>query len=354
MDVIGRNIKIDIFGESHSDMIGCELTGVKKGLPFDKSVIDRYLYLRRPEGDLSTSRREPDELRVESGVENGETNGKAIRLVIPNVDKRPGDYSAIRTVARPSHADYTGFVKYGAASSGGGRFSGRMTAVFVAAGALFIPALESRGIKIGTHIKNIAGVSDRDFIDLKKDIESLSGKKFAVLDESAAERMQQEIIKAKADGDSVGGITETAAVGLPAGLGEPIFDNLESLISHAMFAIPGMKGIEFGAGFRFANMRGSTANDPFRIKDGIVYTESNNSGGISGGITNGMPLVFRCAFRPTPTIAKEQRTVDFVKGENVVLAAAGRHDPCIVHRARAAVDCMTAFVLADLTFGGEK
>lgn len=348
----GNNIILTVFGASHGECVGCTLRGLPKGLPVDESVINHYLALRRPEGDISTSRREPDAFVIESGVNGGFTDGGEIRITIPNIDARPTDYAKTKGLARPSHADYTRFVKYGGLSSGGGLFSGRSTAALCAAGALLTPYLNSKGVFIGTHIKNIAGVCDRDFGDHKKDINALYRKKFAVLDKAAGQEMKNRILAAKAEGDSVGGILETAVIGLTPGLGEPYFDSLESLLSHALFSIPGVKGVEFGAGFRFAGMRGGEANDPFACENGRVITLTNNSGGINGGISNGMPVVFRCALRPTPTIAKPQKTVDLETKENAVTEAAGRHDPCFVHRARAVVDCLTAFVLADLYLGG--
>ncbi|MBP5156136.1 MAG: chorismate synthase, partial [Clostridia bacterium] len=243
-------------------------------------------------------------------------------------------------------------VKYGDVSSGGGLFSGRSTAALCAAGALLTPYLNGKGVFIGTHIKSIAGAEDRGFSDYKEDIKELYTKKFAVLDEHAGEEMKARILAAKADGDSVGGVLETAVVGLAPGLGEPYFDGLESLLSHILFSVPGVKGMEFGAGFALAEMRGSEANDPFVCENGRVITLTNNSGGINGGIANGMPVVFRCVLRPTPTIRKPQNTVDLNSMTNAVTVASGRHDPCFVHRARAVVDCVTAFVLADLCLGG--
>ena len=347
----GNNIILTVFGASHGECVGCTLRGLPKGLPVDENVIGHYLSLRRPEGEISTSRREPDEYVIESGVSGRFTDGGEVRIVIPNADARPEDYGDTKRLARPSHADYTRFVKYGDVSSGGGLFSGRSTAALCAAGALLTPYLNGKGVFIGTHIKNVAGAEDRGFRDYKKDINELYTKTFAVLDERAGEEMKSRILAAKAEGDSVGGVLETAVIGLAPGLGEPYFDGLESLLSHALFSIPGVKGVEFGAGFALAEMRGSEANDPFAYENGRVITLTNNSGGINGGIANGMPVVFRCALRPTPTIRKPQDTVDLNGSNNAVIASSGRHDPCFVHRARAVVDCVTAFVLADLCLG---
>ncbi len=358
-NTFGTKITVTIFGESHGPAIGCVVDGLPAGLPVDTAVIDRCLAMRRPQGAISTARREADRYTIESGVYDGHTTGTPVCIVIPNEDMRSADYTKMSSVARPSHADYAAFVRYNGVNDtrGGGHFSGRITAAVVAAGALLLPALQAKGILIGTHIAEIAGITDREFgcgPELRCDLELLSGLDFAVLDAAAGEHMQEAILAAKADSDSVGGILETAVTGLPAGLGEPFFDSVEGLLSHALFAIPGIKGIEFGAGFAISKMRGSAANDPFRLADGRVVTTTNNAGGINGGLTNGMPVLFRCAVRPTPTIGKEQDTVDFRENTEVTLAASGRHDPCIAHRVRAVVDAMTAIVIADLLAGAGK
>lgn len=358
-NTFGTKISVTIFGESHGPAIGCVVDGLPAGLPVDTAVIDRCLAMRRPQGAISTARREADRYTIESGVYEGRTTGTPVCIVIPNEDTRSADYEKLASVARPSHADYAAFVRYNGANDtrGGGHFSGRITAAVVAAGALLLPALQAKGILIGTHIAEIAGITDREFgcgTELRCDLELLSGLDFAVLDAEAGKTMQEAILAAKADADSVGGILETAVTGLPAGLGEPFFDSVEGLLSHALFAIPGIKGIEFGAGFGLAKMRGSEANDPFRYADGRVVTTTNNAGGINGGLTNGMPILFRCAVRPTPTIGKEQETVNFRENTEVTLAASGRHDPCIAHRVRAVVDAMTAIVVADLLAGAGK
>jgi len=365
----GNSITVTIFGESHGPAIGCVLDGLPSGLPVDTAVIDRCLAMRRPQGAISTARREADRYTIESGVCNGRTTGTPVCIVIPNEDTRSADYEKMASIARPSHADYAAFVRYSGANDtrGGGHFSGRVTAAVVAAGALLLPALQAKGIRIGTHIAELAGIADRALGEtdgaasaaereaaLKSDLERLAELDFAALSEEAGERMKAAILAAKADADSVGGILETAVAGLPAGLGEPFFDSVEGLLAHALFAIPGIKGIEFGAGFGLARMRGSAANDPFRLADGRVVTTTNHAGGINGGLTNGMPIVFRCAVRPTPTIGKTQETVNFREGTEVTLAASGRHDPCIAHRVRAVVDAMTAIVLADLLAGAGK
>lgn len=352
-NTFGTNISLTIYGESHGNSVGCILDGIAPGIKVDEDNIRRLLSLRRPSGAISTSRVEADEFVIQSGVYNGYTTGTPICIVIPNKDTRSKDYGDMARLARPSHADYTAHVKYRGFEDyrGGGHFSGRITAALVAAGGIIIPALQRKGIYIGTHIKKCAGISDRDFFDLSADINDLSTLPFAVLDKTAAHEMQAKIVEAKANGDSLGGMLETAVIGVDAGLGEPWFDTVEGLLSHALFSVPAVKGVEFGAGFGFADMCGSSANDPFCVKEGSVYTETNNSGGINGGITNGMPIVFRTAIRPTPTISREQQTIDYVNLENQTLAASGRHDPCIVHRARIVVDCVTALVIADLLSG---
>jgi len=352
-NTFGTNLALTIYGESHGTSVGCIIDGIAPGIPVDEDNIRRLLSLRRPSGAISTSRQEEDAFVIQSGVYNGFTTGTPICIVIPNKDTRSKDYGAMARLARPSHADYTAHVKYRGFEDyrGGGHFSGRITAALVAAGGILLPALAKKGIVIGTHIKSCGGISDREFGDMKKDIEMLSNKPFAVLDDNVAESMQEKIVQAKSNGDSLGGLLETAVVGIEAGVGEPWFDTVESLLAHALFAIPAVKGVEFGAGFALADMCGSMANDPFVMEADRVITETNNSGGINGGITNGMPIVFRTAVRPTPTISKEQKTIDYVNLENGTLSAAGRHDPCIVHRARIVVDCVTALVVADMLSG---
>ena len=352
-NTLGNNLTVTLFGESHGDSIGAVIDGITPGLTVDDEFIEKMLFLRRPHGKISTPRSEADPYKIVSGVFGGKTTGTPICIIIPNGDTHSKDYEKTRYLARPSHADYTANCKYHGFEDyrGGGHFSGRITAPLVAVGGILIPALGKKGIKIGTHIKRCGNVSDRDFADLAEDIKNLNNTDFAVLDGDAEFKMTEEIMNARKNGDSVGGILETAVIGLPCGVGEPWFDTAESLLSHALFSIPAVKGVEFGAGFGFGSMNGSCANDSFRINNGKVITETNNSGGINGGITNGMPVIFRTAFRPTPTISKPQNTVDISKNENAVLNARGRHDPCIVHRARVVQDSVTAIVLADMLIG---
>ncbi len=349
-NTLGSNVSITLFGESHGDAIGIVIDGLAAGIRVDEAFIRHQLSLRRPSGGISTPRVESDPFVIESGVYNGYTTGTPVCILIPNGDTKSKDYGEMSKIARPSHADYTADVKYFGFQDfrGGGHFSGRLTAAITAAGALVIPALKEKGILIGTHIKRCASITDRDFNDINADIAALSQKEFAVLDDGVREQMTAAIIAASNDCDSVGGVLETAITGLEAGLGEPWFDTVEGLISKAVFSIPAIKGIEFGAGFSLADMRGSEANDPFRCHDGKIITATNNSGGINGGITNGMPVIFRCAVRPTPTIGKEQSTVNFKELKDAVLSANGRHDPCIVHRARVVIDSITALVVCDM------
>ena len=352
-NTFGNHISVTLLGESHGPAIGAVLDGIAPGIEVDESFIAEILSRRRPVGAISTARQEADDFSIVSGVFNGKTTGTPICILIPNADTRSGDYSQMQSAARPSHADFTAQCKYHGFQDcrGGGHFSGRITAALCAAGAICLSALNKKGIHIATHIKQIASVCDREFDDLDADMQKLNQLDFAVLDEAVKEQMLTAITDAKADGDSVGGILETAVTGLPAGAGEPWFDTVEGLLSHALFSIPAIKGVEFGAGFAFGSMRGSEANDALFAENGTVKTKTNHSGGINGGITNGMPILFRCAVRPTPTLSKEQETVDLQTGENTTLSAKGRHDPCIVHRARIVVDCMTAITLCDILAG---
>lgn len=349
-NTFGNNFTVTLFGESHGAYIGAVIDGLTPGIEIDDGYIAKKLALRRPAGAISTSRQEPDNFILASGVFEGRSTGTPLTILIPNENTRSKDYGSTRAKARPGHADYTAYAKYHGFEDyrGGGHFSGRLTAAIVAAGAVAQLALDKKNIKTGTHISSIGAVSDRGFCDVQNDIDILCGKMFAVLDDSVQAAMEKEITDAKADGDSIGGVLETAVWGMPAGVGEPWFDSMESMLSSAMFSIPAIKGVEFGAGFAMGAMRASRANDSFYIKDGKIGTKTNNNGGINGGITNGMPIIMRCAVKPTPTIFKEQDTVDFISGENVTLQMTGRHDPCIVHRARAVVDAMTAITLCDM------
>ncbi len=349
-NTFGNNVTVTLFGESHGELIGAVIDGLRSGTVIDHERIEKKLAQRRPSGKLSTARVEGDRYSIVSGEFNGRATGTPLCILIPNENKKSSDYDKLARLARPSHADLTAEYKYGGFQDhrGGGHFSGRLTAPIVAAGAIMLAELEKKGIYIGTHIASLGAIEDRGFGDILSDIKKLDEVDFPVLDPAVGERMKAEIEAAASEGDSVGGVLETYIKGVPTGLGEPWFDSVEGLISHAMFSIPGVKGVEFGAGFEIGKMRGIEANDPIYSEGGEIRTETNNAGGINGGITNGMPIVFRCAVRPTPSIFKEQRTVDIKTGENATLKLTGRHDPAIIHRARAVVDCLAAIVIYDL------
>ena len=350
-DTFGQSVSITLAGESHGAGIVTILSGMAPGIPVDEEFIADQLTKRRPAGAISTSRREADKFEILSGVFNGFTTGTPVAILIRNENTQSRDYSEIASTARPGHADYSAQCKYHGFQDyrGGGRFSGRTTAGIVAAGAICLSALAKKGIKIGTHIAECAGIPDKKFENIEEDIDSLNGKLFAVLDDEAGIKMEEAILAAKNEQDSVGGILETAITGIPAGIGEPYFDSIESQLAHMLFSIPAVKGVEFGAGFGFAKMRGSEANDPFRVDENEkIVTKTNNNGGINGGISNGMPVIFRCAIKPTPSISVGQETVDFVKGENKNFAITGRHDPAIIHRARTVIDSAASIVLCDI------
>ena len=343
-NTFGTSVCITLFGESHGPAVGAVVDGLAPGIEVDLDFIADQLKLRRPYGKISTARVEEDRFEILSGVFNGKTTGT------PLCNKNSRDYSETRSRARPGHADYTAYEKYHGFEDyrGGGHFSGRITAALTAAGAVAIAALRGKGISIGTHIASCGGVKDRAFEDIGEDIRELYGKLFAVLDDGAGEKMKSVIAAAAEEGDSVGGVLETAVSGLPAGVGEPWFDNMESVIAHGLFSVPGIKGVQFGAGFDLADAKGSVFNDPFRMDGSKVVTCGNNNGGINGGISNGMPVVFRCAVKPTPSIYKEQDTVDIFEKKNAEIELKGRHDPAVIHRARVVVDSVTALALCDL------
>jgi len=348
-NTFGSSVALTIFGESHGAAIGGILDGLAAGIPIDEEFIASQMSLRKSVGDISTPRKEADAVKIVSGVFNGRTTGTPITFIIENQDTRSRDYGELAYKARPGHADFTAQMKYHGYQDfrGGGHFSGRITAGIVAAGAVAISALNAKGIKIGTHIFACGGIRDRFFGNISDDIDKLTGLPFAVLDDSCKDKMTEAILAAKSEGDSVGGILETAVYGFPAGVGEPWFDTLEGVLSHALFSIPAVKGVEFGEGFGVAELRGSQNNDAFRSEGGRTVTATNNCGGILGGISDGMPIVFRCAVKPTPSIYKEQQTVNMNTGEDTTLQIQGRHDPAIVHRARVVADSVTALVLCD-------
>ena len=350
-DSFGNSVSVTISGESHGAALVAVLSGLAPGIPVDEDFIAAQLTKRRPAGAISTARREADKFKILSGVFGGFTTGTPVTILIPNENTVSKDYSEIASSARPGHADYAAQCKYHGFQDyrGGGHFSGRVTAALVAAGAIAISALGRKGIKIGTHVASCGGVRDRAFGNLDEDIDLLNSVGFAVLDGEAGKKMEEAILAARENLDSVGGVLETAVTGVPAGVGEPFFDSVESRLAHILFSIPAIKGVEFGSGFAMADMRGSEANDPFGIDEsGKIYTKTNHNGGINGGITNGAPIVFRCAVKPTPSVARPQETVDFIKNEEKILEIHGRHDPAIVHRARVVVDSAAALALCDL------
>jgi len=350
----GNSIKISIFGESHGRAIGINIDGLKAGILLDLDYIRREMQRRAPgNNEFSTPRKEEDEFEILSGFFEGRTTGTPLCAVIYNTDKKSGDYAKLKNIMRPSHGDYTGYVKYNGFNDyrGGGHFSGRLTAPLVFAGAICRKLLEGRGIVIGSHISSIGEVQDELFdpVGIESDtLKALGNRVFPVLNTKSEESMKELIARAKEQGDSVGGVIETAAAGIEPGIGEPFFDSVESTLAHLIFSIPGVKGLEFGAGFDIARMHGSMANDEYYIDGEKVRTYSSNNGGILGGITNGMPLIFRIAIKPTPSIGRLQRTINIEKKENVDIEVQGRHDPCIVPRAVPVVEAVTAIALLEL------
>ena len=357
---LGEHIHVSVFGQSHSPAIGVVVDGLPAGERVDMEELGHFLKRRAPgQNATSTPRKEADLPQFLSGLVEGVTCGAPLAALIENTNTRSQDYAQLRDKPRPGHADFTAQVKYGGFQdvAGGGHFSGRLTAPLCIAGGICLQMLKRRGIEVAAHIASIAGEADRPFDPMGESVETLAALKrapFPVLDEKAGERMRKVILQAKEEGDSVGGIVECLVTGVPAGLGEPMFGGMENRLAAALFGIPAVKGVEFGEGFGVATMRGSENNDPFTVKDGKVVTETNHAGGILGGITNGMPLVFRLAFKPTPSIAKQQQTVSLSKNQVEELVVTGRHDPCIVPRAVPVVEAVTALVLSDLLFLREK
>ena len=334
-----------IFGESHGPAIGVVLEGVPAGLELDLEQVQKELDRRKPGQDpTATARKESDLVEVLSGVFEGKTTGAPLAMVIRNSDQHSKDYESIRYTPRPSHGDYAGFIKSRGCLDyrGGGHFSGRLTAPLVAAGAVAKQVLAGRGVQVGAHISSIYGICDAALED-PEELKAVAAKSFPVLNDSKGEEMRQAILEAKEEQDSVGGAIECAVTGLPAGLGAPDFGcNVEGIFSQYLFAVPAVKGIEFGAGVAFSLMRGSEANDPFAVEDGKVVTKTNHAGGINGGITNGMPVTFEVTIRPTPSISLPQESVDLRTGEVTEIEIHGRHDPCIVPRAVPVIEAAAA------------
>lgn len=352
MNTWGSKIKVSIFGESHGDGIGAVIDGIPAGLIIDTEFIKSEMQRRAPgQNKLSTPRKEADEVEILSGVFDGKTTGTPICGVIRNTNTRSKDYN--KSLLRPGHADFTGFMRYGESHDfrGGGHFSGRITAGLVFAGAIAKQVLKEQGITIGSHIKSIHNTAEQSFLDIDclsaELLNKLTAKAFPVMDDKIGNTMQEEIQAAAANKNSVGGIIECAVIGVKAGWGAPFFASAESLISSIIFSIPAVKGIEFGRGFDMAAMYGSEANDSFLTDGQSIFTETNNNGGINGGITNGMPVVFSVAVKPTPSIAKLQNTVDIDKMKNTTIEINGRHDPCIVQRAAVVVECAAALAILE-------
>ena len=357
---LGEKIKLTIFGESHGLGIGCVIDGLPPGFAIDLDAVKKEMQRRAPgKSPLATARNEKDAFIIESGFFEGRTTGTPLCVLIPNSDQHSGDYSKLKNVMRPGHADYSGKVKYNGFNDyrGGGHFSGRLTAPLVFMGAVAKQILAKRGIYVGAHIAAVAGVKDMPFNQLSESADTfseLAQKTFPVIDDGAGEAMQEKILAAKQNCDSVGGVIECMAINLPAGIGAPFFDSLESRLAHALFSVPAVKGIEFGKGFALTQMPGSEANDQMYYYNGVVKTYTNNNGGITGGITNGMPVLFKAAVKPTPSIAKVQKTVDLSTESDTELVITGRHDPCIVQRAVPVIEGVAAWVILDMLLAGEK
>ncbi len=354
----GKLLRVSLFGESHGPAVGVLLDGLPAGEMIDPEALQRFLERRRPgRDDLSTARREPDRPRFLSGIKDGRTNGSPLCAVIENTDVRSADYRALADTPRPSHADYTARLRWGEGADlrGGGHLSGRLTAPLCLAGAIAGQILARRGIHIGAHLASVADICDEPFPlwPTGQLFKELAEKPFPVLDEGKGRQMQERIREAAAQADSVGGVVECAATGMPAGLGAPRFGGVESRLAAALFGIPALKGLEFGSGFAGAGLRGSQNNDPFTVDErGAITVKSNRSGGVLGGITSGAPLLFRVAFKPTPSIGLPQQTVSLSRLEPETIVIGGRHDPCIAHRAVPVVEAVTAVVALDLILEG--
>ena len=351
MSSYGKVIHINIFGESHGEAIGIVINNLPAGLTLDKERISHALYKRRPKSNLSTPRQEKDEYKIISGFFNNKTTGTPLTIIIPNEDTRSRDYTP--EILRPSHADYTSYIKYDNNHDfrGSGHFSGRITTPLVILGAICEQILESKGIYIGSHIYSIKNEKSIEFCDSslnKETLKSLNSSDFPVLDSKIIDKFKAQILEAKDCKDSVGGIIETAIVGLNPGYGDPFFESIESVLSHLLFSVPAVKGIEFGKGFDITTLFGSESNDSFILENGTIKTSTNNSGGIQGGISNGMPITFKSAIKPTASIGKAQKTVNIDKMEEVVLELVGRHDPAIVHRVIHVINAITNYAILEL------
>ena len=346
----GAVLRLSVFGQSHAEAVGMTLEGLPAGLPVDLDVLQDFLNRRAPgRNDWSTPRKEEDRPEFLCGLKDGKTCGAPLTAIIRNRNTRSGDYEHLRQIPRPGHADYTARLRYGDAwdGAGGGQFSGRMTAPICIAGGVLLQMLEAKGIRADARIRSIAGIEDASPFT-----ESVARKEFPTVSDEAGDEMKKAIAAARAEGDSVGGVIECVITGVPGGLGGPMFDGVENRISQLAFAIPAVKGIEFGSGFQAAEMRGSQNNDAFAVEDGRIVTETNHAGGILGGITTGMPVVFRVAVKPTPSIAQPQKSVNLETLQSETLCITGRHDPCIVPRAVPVVEAVAAIAIADLVLEG--
>lgn len=350
----GENIKITLTGASHGEFVRAEALGVPSGFEVDNEALGRFMK-RRQGGNLpfTTPRKEADEPVFDSGLDAGVTNGQPLIATIYNKNVRSGDYNGFADTPRPSHVEYTAQMRYGSGIDlrGGGHFSARLTAPLCAVGGIFKQMLEKKGIFIGTHLYSVGGIKDEPFSPMsvsKNDFDAVLKNNLPVLSSDSESKMVNALSEAVIDGDSLGGVVECAVIGLEAGYGNPLFDGLENRLSSAIFGLGGVRGIEFGLGFEASAMRGSAHNDSYEIKDGRVVTKTNNCGGIIGGISNGMPVIFRISFKPTASISIEQDTVSLSKMENAKITVNGRHDPCIAIRALPCVESITAAVIADL------
>ncbi len=352
--LIGKKLKVSVFGESHGRGIGAVIDGFPPGVAIDMEELVRFMERRRPGKDkTSTPRNESDRPEILSGILEGVTCGTPVAAVIANKDQHSGDYKNVAHEARPGHADYTGHVRYGGHNDvrGGGHFSGRLTAPLVFAGGLCRQFLAKQGITVGAHLASVADVKDDAFDPCGLTEEALLApgrRSFPVVRESAEAAMRDVIEKARLDGDSVGGVVEVAVLGMPPGVGSPMFDTVEGRLAYAYYGIPAVKGVSFGAGFRAAEMRGSENNDEFYMDNGLVRTRTNHHGGVLGGITTGMPVLASVAFKPTPSIAMPQNTIDYVERTETVMQIKGRHDPCVAVRAVPVAEAVTAIVMMDL------
>lgn len=350
----GNKIKVSIFGESHGNAIGINIDGLPSGLEINLEDIAYEMRRRAPgKSPLSTARSEDDIPEILSGYFNGKTTGTPLCAIIRNTNTRSKDYSLLKDVMRPGHADYSGNIRYNGFNDyrGGGHFSGRITAPLVFAGAVCKQILKEKGIIVAAHVKSIKNVKDKSFLDSTLDLNYLNSLKsfeLPLIDKSIEESMRKEILEAKEDMDSVGGTIECGVFGISAGIGNPFFDSVESTLAHLLFSVPAVKGVEFGRGFELTSMRGSEANDEIYYEDGEVKTKTNNNGGILGGITNGMPIIFTTAIKPTSSIGKEQNTINISTKENTILKVEGRHDPCIVQRAIPVIEAVTAIAMVEL------